>query len=81
MSEHLSDDALWDIVRQPLAHETDTRLRQLTQASKAREMTDDEQAELDRRLSEYSAWVLRRSEAMLALKERGYDVIGNEPDG
>jgi hypothetical protein len=71
----LSNDALWTIVHEPLAPDVDARLSRLIHTGKTRDLSDTEQAELDALLKAYNAYVLRRSEAMLALKQRGYDVL------
>ena len=73
--ENLSDEELWEKVHQPLAYKVDTRLRQLTEMGKARDLSAEEQVELEGLIKEYDSYVLRRSKAMLLLKERGHDVM------
>lgn len=75
MVDNPSNESLWNIVHQPLASDVDTRLRELTQQSKARDLSVSEQAELDSLIHYYNLWVLERSQAMAALQARGVDVL------
>jgi hypothetical protein len=72
--DSLSDDQLWAVVHRPLAWPQDARLRELTALGKSGALSDDEQAEMDTLLDVVDRYVLVRSQALLLLKQRGYDV-------
>ncbi len=69
---HLSDRALWDATQPSLSPAEDSRLRQLNHVAGERELTPDEQKELDGLLEEYHASVLRRARAFATLQMRGF---------
>ncbi|MHB8625261.1 MAG: hypothetical protein ACYDBJ_11365 [Aggregatilineales bacterium] len=72
--EELSDEQLWAIVYRPLAWTKDIRLRELTSLGKFGGLSADEQAETERLVDQVDRYVLLRSQALLLLKQRGYDV-------
>jgi hypothetical protein len=72
--EQLADDQLWAIVHRQLALPLDIRLRQLTALGKSGSLSNDEQAEMERLIAEVDRCVVLRSNALLLLKTRGYDV-------
>ena len=72
--QSLTDEALWAVVRRPLAWGQDIRLRELTAQSKARNLTPDEEIEIDQLVEAYDRYVLLRSQALMLLKSRGQDV-------
>src|SRR5262249_19755394 len=69
-----SDEQLWAIVHRPLVWPTDVRLQELTALSKYRKLSDGEKVELERLVDHVGRYVLLRSEVLLLLKQRGYDV-------
>ena len=69
-----TDDKLWAVVHQRLAWPQDTRLRELVALGKQGQITSDEKAEMERLISLVDHQMLLRSEALLLLKQRGYDV-------
>lgn len=70
----LSNEQLWAIVYRPLAWAQDVRLRELTALGKLGSLSSDEQAEIERLADQVDRYVLLRSQALLLLKQRGYDV-------
>jgi hypothetical protein len=72
--EQLADDQLWAIVHRQLVLPLDIRLRQLTALGKSGSLSNDEQAEMERLIAEVDRCVVLRSNALLLLKTRGYDV-------
>jgi hypothetical protein len=71
---NLSDEQLWGIVHQRLAWPQETRLRELTALGKQNLLSEDEQAELEQLIDRVDRYTLLRSQALLLLKQRGYDV-------
>jgi hypothetical protein len=69
-----SDEQLWAIVYRSLAWPQDTRLRELTALGKRGSLSDEEQTEMERLVDGVDRYVLLRSQALLLLKQRGYDV-------
>lgn len=69
-----SDEQLWAVVYQRLAWPQDTRLRELMALGKQGQITSDEQAEMEGLIDLVDHQMLLRSEALLLLKQRGYDV-------
>ncbi|MDX2078139.1 MAG: hypothetical protein SFZ02_17035 [bacterium] len=72
--ETLSDEALWAIVHEPFHPEDDARLAELTQLGKAGKLTAQNDAELQTLLTVYRQFIIRRSQALLTLKQHGVDV-------
>lgn len=72
--DELSDEQLWAIVYRPLAWAQDVRLRELTALGKWGGLSGDDPAEMERLVDQVDRCVLLRSQALLLLKQRGYDV-------
>ena len=72
--QSLSDEQLWALVYRPLAWPQDARLRELTALSKLHPLSENEQAEMEALVGQVDRYVLLRSQALLLLKQRGYDV-------
>ena len=75
---HLSDRALWDATQPSLSPAEDSRLRQFNHVAGERELSPDEQKELDRLLEGYYASVLRRARAFAILRMRGFAIPDNQ---
>jgi hypothetical protein len=71
---HLADRALWDAAQPSLSPAEDSRLRQLNHVAGERELTLDEQKELDGLLEKYRASILRRARAFAILRMRGFAI-------
>ncbi len=69
-----SDEKLWALVHRLLAWPQDARLRELTTLSKQGTLSPADQSEMEALLTAYDQYVLMRSQALLHLKQRGYDV-------
>jgi len=69
-----NDDQLWAMVHQRLAWTQDARLRELIERGKQENLTSAEQAELEALIDLVDHQMLLRSEALVLLKQRGYDV-------
>lgn len=69
-----SDEQLWAVVYRQFAWPYDTRLRELTAQSKERQLTDDEGTELEKLVRLWDQYVLHRTQALVLLKQRGYDL-------
>lgn len=72
--EALSDEALWAIVNTPFHPQDDKRLTELTQLGKDGKLTLQDDAELQALLSAYRQYIIRRSKALLILKQHGVDI-------
>jgi hypothetical protein len=73
--EALSDEQLWAIiVYRPLAWTQDIRLRELTALGKFGGLSADEQAKTECLVDQVDRYVLLRSQALLLLKQQGYNV-------
>lgn len=72
--EALSDEALWGIVNEPFNPDDDVRLAELTQFGKVGKLTAQDDTELQTLLTAYRQFIIRRSKAVLMLKQRGADV-------
>ncbi len=72
--DRLADEQLWAIVHRRLAWPQDARLRQLTALGKRGLLSAEEQAEMERLVEYADRYVLLRSQALLRLKQRGYDI-------
>lgn len=70
----LPDEQLWALVHRKIAWPQDARLRELTALGKQGTLSTEEQAELESLIDAYDQYVLLRSQALLYLKRRGYDV-------
>jgi hypothetical protein len=69
-----SDDQLWGVVHRPFAWVQDIRLRELTVLGKLGALTDDAHEEMEHLIEAVDHYVLLRSQALMLLKQRGYDV-------
>ncbi len=69
-----SDEQLWAIVHQRLAWPQNSRLRELMIIGKQNQLTEDQEAEMERLIGLVDHQMLLRSEALLLLKQRGHDV-------
>lgn len=67
-----TDDALWSASESSLSPAQQRRMRQLTQNSKERRLTQAESSELDHLLEQYDIAVLRRAHALALLSQRGH---------
>ena len=72
--DHLDDQQLWSVVQQRLAPYQETRMKGLIQEGKERTLSEHEENELTALLDEVDRQMLFRSQALLLLKQRGYDV-------
>lgn len=70
----LSDDQLWAVIHQSFNMIEDMRLQELTQLGKEDKLTPHHEIELDQLMASFHKYVIRRSKALLALKQRGVDV-------
>jgi hypothetical protein len=68
------DEQLWAIVYQRLVWFQDTRLRELIALGKQGKITTDEKEEMEHLIDLVDHQMVLRSEALLLLKQRGYDV-------
>ncbi len=69
-----SDEQLWALVHRQIAWPQDARLRELTARGKQGRLSEDEQSELEALIDAYDQYVLLRSQALIQLKQRGYNV-------
>jgi hypothetical protein len=69
-----ADEQLWAVVYQRLAWPQSQRLHELSAKSKLGLLAEDEQDELADLLAWNDRLMLLRSEALLILKNRGYDI-------
>lgn len=72
--EGLSDEALWGIVNEPFNSDDDVRLAELTQLGKMGKLTVQDDTELQALLTVYRQFIIRRSKALLILKQHGVDI-------
>jgi hypothetical protein len=70
----LSDVQLWAVVYQRLTTPDQERLSELSTRNKVETLTSDEQLELEALLALVDHQVLLRSEALLLLKQRGFEI-------
>jgi hypothetical protein len=69
-----TDEQLWAIVYLRLGKPDDERLNMLIDLSKRGELTQAEEAEMERLLDTEDRYILLRSQALVLLKQRGHDV-------
>lgn len=69
-----TDDQLWHVVSMRLNLPDEKRLDNLIATSKLTSLTQQEETELDMLLKRFYRLILLRSEALLQLKLRGYDM-------
>lgn len=67
----LSDEALWGIAKSRIAPEINERIQTLLDMDSR---TTEAQSELDTLLHEADLFTLRKAEAVVLLRNRGYDV-------
>ncbi|MBE2197954.1 MAG: hypothetical protein IAE79_05040 [Anaerolinea sp.] len=70
----LSDETLWTLARSTLPKSQQTRLAWLNAEAQQRALLTEEQSEQDRLVEEYGRVLVRRAEAAVLLKKRGYDL-------
>jgi hypothetical protein len=70
---HLSDDALWTIAREQMVQTLQDRAHELMNKNSLGTITDDQFAELEQLVERGDRLMLRKAEAAVLLKERGYD--------
>ncbi|MFZ4828805.1 MAG: hypothetical protein ACOYLB_15755 [Phototrophicaceae bacterium] len=69
-----SDEQLWAIVHRHIAWHHETRLRELVAQAKEKHLPEAEYAEMEGLVDEVDRYMLLRSQALILLKERGYQV-------
>jgi hypothetical protein len=70
----LSDDVLWLIARNTLTREQQRDLADLNDDAQSRPLTAAEQARQQALIHAYDRMLVRRAQAALVLKQRGYDL-------
>lgn len=71
---HLSDDALWTIVREQMPADIDARLQILMDRNNFGTITPTEYAELEQNVERGNRLMLRKAEAAALLTARGHKV-------
>jgi len=71
---HLSNDVLWLIARSALTRQQQDELAQLNDQAQRRPLNADEQSQQHELISVYDRVLVRRAQAALVLKQRGYDL-------
>lgn len=71
---NLSDEVLWLIARSTLTKAEQEELANLNYQAKRRFLTDEEAARREALLVAYDRTMMRRAQAALLLKSRGYDL-------
>jgi hypothetical protein len=69
-----SDEQLWALFHRQIAWPLDARLRELTTLSQQGILSPNDQTELESLVDAYDDYVLLRSQALVLLKQRGYEV-------
>lgn len=72
--ENLSNDALWTAAREQMPADIQARMSVLMNKNNFGTITDDEYAELAAHVEEGDKLMLRKSQAMKYLTERGYKI-------
>ena len=75
---NLSDDALWILARSTLTQAEQEKLAHLNYEAKRRSLTEEEEAQRQALLDTFDRTMVRRAQAALLLKSRGYDLT--DPD-
>jgi hypothetical protein len=70
----LNDGALWRVAKETLSADQQERLDELLAEKSRRALTNLEGHEIDQLMAAYERTVLRRAQAAVLLKERGYDL-------
>lgn len=76
--QYLSDDALWVIAREQVTAQLQGRINDLLDASRADEMTEEMRDELAALLDRADSVMLRKAEAAVLLKRRGYELTPDD---
>lgn len=71
---NLSDETLWLLACSTLTKEEQQHLARLNQDAKERALTEEEHTQLQALLDQYDRMMVRRAQAALLLKNRGYDL-------
>lgn len=71
---NLSDDVLWLLARSVLTEAEQEKLAELNHLAKQRGLTEEEKAKREALLNAYHLTMVRRGQAALLLKARGYDL-------
>ncbi|MCP5097975.1 MAG: ribbon-helix-helix protein, CopG family [Chloroflexi bacterium] len=71
---NLSDDVLWLLARSTLTKDEQENLAALNYQAKQRVLTKEEEASREKLLNAYNRSMVRRAQATLLLKTRGYDL-------
>ena len=69
---YLSDDALWTIAREQMPEDVQARAHELMDKNTSATITEAERLELNRLLERADRLMLRKAEAAVLLRERGY---------
>ncbi len=75
---HLSDDALWTIVREQVPEDAQARAHTLMDRNSRGIITDAEADELEKLVQRADRVMLRKAEAAAILKERGFAFSQND---
>jgi rhodanese-related sulfurtransferase len=70
----LSNDVLWLIARSALTRQQQDALADLNELAQRRSLTPNEQSRQQELISVYDRVLVRRAQAALILKQRGYDL-------
>jgi hypothetical protein len=70
--QHLSDDTLWTIAREQMPEEIQARAHELMDKNSRGTISDEEHAELEKLVERGDRLMLRKAEAAVLLKKRGY---------
>lgn len=75
---NLSDDVLWLLARSTLTNSEQENLAILNREAKQRTLTAEEERQRETLLNAYNQAMVRRAQAVLLLKARGYDLSDPE---
>jgi hypothetical protein len=75
--EHLSDAQLWLLSHRPLTLADDARLQSLIAQGQQSALSDAQQADLERLVTQADHLMLLRSKALLTLQQRGHDLTAH----
>ena len=70
----LNDQALWRAAQSTMSKAAQKRLDWLLDQQGRRELTSAEQTELEQLMNEYGQVIVKRAQAAVLLKQRGYDI-------
>ncbi|MCL4265183.1 MAG: hypothetical protein KJ069_18345 [Anaerolineae bacterium] len=71
----LSDDVLWLLARSTMPKEEQAELARLNSQAKQRVLTEAEETHREALLQTYDRSMVRRAQAIMFLKSRGYDLV------